>query len=167
MLPGTVYRDTLHLAPGNYTFLMTDTADDGLDFWFNPEGGYGYIRFLTLDGTMLKSVNADFGREARFCFEARSDAKPPTPNPQPIIQIFPPRNKGIFAVDLFYDTASATTIMVVSDSTKDTVYTRNIGIVKEIVHSVDISAHPDGIYYAHVISGNIDIPRRIRIKRGD
>ena len=50
--PGELKPDTLYqfnydnLLPGCYEFTITDTADNGLDFWFTPEDGYGYIRVV-------------------------------------------------------------------------------------------------------------------------
>ena len=116
---------------------------------------------------MLKSLNADFGREARYCFWVSSDSVAFAPNPQPIVQIFPPRNKGTFDIDLFYDTASATTVRITNDSTKAVVYERNYGILKESVLRIDITSQPEGVYYVHVVSGDAIISRRIRIKRGE
>ncbi len=39
--PATNYSDTLDLAEGNYYLMLTDSLGDGLEFWFQPEAGYG------------------------------------------------------------------------------------------------------------------------------
>ena len=40
----TKYSDTLQLEEGNYYLMLTDSGGDGLEFWFQPEAGYGSLR---------------------------------------------------------------------------------------------------------------------------
>ena len=56
----TQYRDTLSFSPGCYTFVMSDSDEDGLDFWANNDGS-GMCRFREVGATWLKIFNADFG----------------------------------------------------------------------------------------------------------
>ena len=56
----TQYRDTLTFSEGCYTFVVSDTDEDGLDFWANNDGG-GMVRFREIGATWLKSFNPDFG----------------------------------------------------------------------------------------------------------
>jgi hypothetical protein len=58
----TYYRDTLNLATGCYEYELTDSGEDGLNFWANSAQGAGTIRFRKISpATSLKNFNADFG----------------------------------------------------------------------------------------------------------
>ncbi len=63
-----IYRDTLRMRPGCYQFILGDTANNGLDFWFTPEDGYGYVRILDTNGRLIKAFDSDFGSEIRQQF---------------------------------------------------------------------------------------------------
>ncbi len=56
----TQYRDTLSFNDGCYTFVVSDSDEDGLDFWANNDGG-GIVRFREIGASWLKSFNPDFG----------------------------------------------------------------------------------------------------------
>ncbi|MFL5763994.1 MAG: peptide-N-glycosidase F-related protein [Bacteroidia bacterium] len=58
----TLYKDTVTLANGCYTFELTDAGQDGLSFWANPDQGSGYCRWRKVSpSSILKTFNADFG----------------------------------------------------------------------------------------------------------
>ncbi|MEC7863750.1 MAG: T9SS type A sorting domain-containing protein, partial [Bacteroidota bacterium] len=61
LIPNTQFRDTLTFDDGCYIFKVTDTDDDGLDFWANNDGG-GMVRFREIGASWLKSFDGDFGR---------------------------------------------------------------------------------------------------------
>ncbi|MGZ4078229.1 MAG: peptide-N-glycosidase F-related protein, partial [Bacteroidia bacterium] len=64
LLANTLYRDTVTLANGCYTYELNDTTGDGLSFWANPDEGTGYNRFRKVSTpAILKSFGADFGRQ--------------------------------------------------------------------------------------------------------
>ena len=64
----TVYRDTLDLPRGCYTFHFRDDhygfedGQDGISWWANNDGA-GYVYMLRPDGTFLKRFEADFGMD--------------------------------------------------------------------------------------------------------
>jgi len=60
LISNTQFRDTLTFLPGCYTFVVSDTDEDGLDFWANNDGT-GMVRFREIGATWLKLFNADFG----------------------------------------------------------------------------------------------------------
>jgi len=66
----TIYRDTLHLNSGCYTFHLKDSGDDGLDFFANSDGS-GYCKLDRVSGFDFESFERDFGKEIvhRFRFE--------------------------------------------------------------------------------------------------
>jgi len=64
----TTYNDTLNLPKGCYEFRLTDTGEDGLQWWANSAQGSGYCRFKNLNNQILKVFGADFGGEIYMQF---------------------------------------------------------------------------------------------------
>ena len=66
----TIYRDTIALNSGCYTFHLKDSDDDGLDFFANSDGS-GYCKLDRVSGFDFESFERDFGKEIvhRFRFE--------------------------------------------------------------------------------------------------
>ena len=71
LISNTQYRDTLVFNDGCYTFKVTDTDDDGIDFWANNDGS-GMIRFREIGGSWIKSFEGDFGRSIHHQFKIGS-----------------------------------------------------------------------------------------------
>ncbi len=60
-----IYRDTFSLQPGCYTFHLTDSGHDGVNWWFNRnQVGSGYVRFMRygVSGAHI-TFEPDFGAE--------------------------------------------------------------------------------------------------------
>lgn len=63
------YRDTLNLAPGCYTFEITDTEEDGLTYWANTAQGSGYLRFRSKTSSLIyKTFEPEFGKAIVYAF---------------------------------------------------------------------------------------------------
>lgn len=59
---GKVFRDTLNLPAGCYTFVANDDGCDGISWWANTAGGTGTLRFSsTTSAQVYKNFNGDFG----------------------------------------------------------------------------------------------------------
>jgi hypothetical protein len=166
--PGTIYRDTMALSPGCYQLVFVDTAGDGLDFWANPDGGYGYVRLLDMRDHLIRSFNSDFGSEIRHSFRVALEVPPPVPSDTlPLVNPFPARNKGIFSVEIFQNEPSEVAISIADESGKETVFERSFSNIKEAVVRLDISNVPDGVYFLKATSAGHSVSRRIRVKHGD
>jgi Concanavalin A-like lectin/glucanases superfamily/Peptide-N-glycosidase F, C terminal/Secretion system C-terminal sorting domain len=63
----TIYRDTFNIGVGCYRFVVTDTDDDGIDFWANNDGA-GYAFFRQIGGGNLHKIEGDFGGSIIFNF---------------------------------------------------------------------------------------------------
>ncbi len=71
LISNSQYRDTLTFNDGCYTFKVTDTDDDGIDFWANNDGG-GMIRFREIGASWIKTFEGDFGRSIYHQFRAET-----------------------------------------------------------------------------------------------
>ncbi len=67
MLSNTLYRDTVMLPLGCFSYNVYDSDDDGIKFFANNDGT-GYTRFYELGGPIVKNFEADFGNGFRFNF---------------------------------------------------------------------------------------------------
>jgi hypothetical protein len=65
----TVYRDTVSLKDGCYTFSLYDKGNDGLSFWANSAQGSGMARIYWRWGMLLHTFATDFGSETRLSFQ--------------------------------------------------------------------------------------------------
>ncbi|CAM9915195.1 unnamed protein product, partial [Chrysoparadoxa australica] len=63
----TTYQDKLSLSPGCYTLEFTDSGNDGLSFWANPNQGSGY--FQVREGNVTReSFVTEFGSIIQYDF---------------------------------------------------------------------------------------------------
>lgn len=71
MSANTQYRDTFNLAVGCYSLVISDSDDDGINFWANNDGN-GSAFFRKVQGGIVKTINPDFGGSAVFNFTVDS-----------------------------------------------------------------------------------------------
>jgi hypothetical protein len=77
----TIYKDTLHLIPGSYSFDFFDYdslnwgAGDGLQFWLNQQNSTdawyettGQLSLKKLNNTIIKTFDGDFGANVHYEF---------------------------------------------------------------------------------------------------
>ena len=169
--PGTLYADslysdTLELMPGCYQFIVTDTAGDGLDFWFNPEGGYGYVRLLDIEGNLIKSFGSDFGSEISYSFVVQENTIPPSAEEElPLVKAVPARNYGIFELEIFNNAPKDVYIHITDADSAKTVIEKVASAFKEGFLPFDITDHEDGIYWIYVEVDDKVVKKRVRMKR--
>ncbi len=160
----TDYRDTLKLSEGFYELIVSDTAGDGLEFWFNTEGGRGIARIMDTSGVMIKSFESDFGSEIYYGFLVSKDFKPKadTISSIPAIGVFPTRTIGKTTVDYFNNKTMDVLVQITTENgviVEEHKYLK----LKEGIFNYDLSNQPRGRYYIKVISGNNTFTKRIRL----
>lgn len=152
------------LSKGCYEFVFGDTANDGLDFWFNPEGGYGYVRITDINGKLIKAFNSDFGKEVRQQFIVTG-----IPGLRggdiPVLNIFPIRNPGKFFCDIFLNENENIELEITTEDKKKVVYKKKLKKFKEGMVDIDMSKQPDGFYFVNVISKEKMVSKKIKVKR--
>lgn len=161
----TLYEFTYNnLFPGCYEFIVKDTANDGLDFWFNPEGGYGYFRVTDLNGKLIKAFNSDFGKEIRqqFMVTGKPSLKEDL---TPLLNIFPIRNPGKFFCDIFLNAQQNITLEICTEDKKKIVYKKKFKEFKDGIVNIDVSKVPDGFYSVNVIAKERTVSKKMKVKR--
>lgn len=161
----TLYLDTFDLMPDCYTLSVTDTAGEGLDFWFNPDGGYGYIRLLDMNGRLIKSFLSDFGSSISHHFIVSDEMLTSFPiEALPIVNPFPMRNPGKFVIDVFLDEPENVNLFIENEK-GEKVYEQMSENFKEGIMEIDISSQPDGFYFVKVVTSNGTVEKKIKVKR--
>lgn len=159
--PNTIYLDTLYLNNGCYELFVGDTAGDGLNFWFNSEGGHGYVRLLDMEERLIKSFNSDFGNEIRYSFVVDTNFIPEIMRDGvPIINLFPPRNQGIFDLFLFFNEETDISLEIMASDSTRTVFQKSISSFKDGIIPLDITGESDGLYLVSVKHGEDQVTRR-------
>ena len=87
--PSTNYSDTLNLAKGNYFLKLTDSLGDGLEFWFQPKSGYGYLRLKDVNGNIIHIFESDCGNGQFYSFRCNDDAFVDTSVVHLSVNVFP------------------------------------------------------------------------------
>lgn len=138
--PNTQFRDTLTFNNGCYIFKVTDTDDDGLDFWANNDGG-GMTRFREIGGGWLKNFDGDFGRSIYHEFRVEETSSLSEKNNS--IQIFPNPAKNEITV---LGNLKPLSKIILTDNLGRVVNITHINN-NSISHKIDISNLSNGIYF--------------------
>ncbi|MBK6330424.1 MAG: T9SS type A sorting domain-containing protein [Bacteroidetes bacterium] len=67
MANSTNYRDTFKLGWGCYSLVISDSEEDGIDFWANNDG-IGFARLRTAAGGTIINFEGDFGKSFIYNF---------------------------------------------------------------------------------------------------
>ena len=94
----TTYLDTLTNLNGCYKIVVTDSGENGLEWWANPNGGSGYIRVKSIGGN-YRTIGTDFGSIVDYNFvagEVMVNTEEPIANTS--IDIFPNPGRDVFHI---------------------------------------------------------------------
>lgn len=97
MTANTLYRDTLNLGLGCYKLIVEDTDGDGLSFFANNDGS-GFFRLWEVGGTMLKTLNPDFGNKTELQFTVVHALDVPKHKIDLGYELYPNPSQGEFTV---------------------------------------------------------------------
>ncbi len=161
----TYYNDTITFPTGCYEFKMTDSGEDGLTWWANPNGGAGYIRIKRAsDGAVIKSFNSDFGGEAYHQFTVGYLVNTNEPEAINEVNIFPNPSAGIFNAEILFDQKKNVTVEVL-DVTGRVVFSKKIENAVNRIVEIDLSKEPAGIYSAHFTTSQKEWVKKIVVAK--
>lgn len=159
MKPRTMYYDTLDLTQGRYALMLTDSAGDGLEFWYEVESGYGYMRLLTPDGRLIRDFESDCGDGHFYAFETSPEAKTDTTTSQYAFILYPRRTKELINLDVHADKAGSMEAKITADGVL--VQQHYYKSVKQNRFTYDVGYLPKGRYIIEVlIDGESKFKRR-------
>ncbi|MCD4680505.1 MAG: T9SS type A sorting domain-containing protein, partial [Bacteroidales bacterium] len=98
MANNTLYMDTFNLSLGCYSILISDTDDDGIDFWANNDGA-GFARIMEVGGGIVAFFQADFGGSYLYNFTIDIPLTYEELNNESDIKLYPNPAKAQFFVE--------------------------------------------------------------------
>lgn len=110
MAANTLYKDTLRLDLGCYTYIVKDADDDGIDFWANNDG-LGSTRFVEEGGPVIRNFEGDFGDRMEYNFTINFPLSYEEVIGRWDIDLYPNPNNGAFTLE-GHDMATAQITMV-------------------------------------------------------
>ncbi len=113
--PATLYTDTLSLSPENYALMLSDSAGDGLEFWYEADAGYGYLRLLDMNGRLIKNFESDCGDGMFYSFATSGNFVTDTTSTQYSFILFPRMAKDQISLDVHADISGKMEIKITAD----------------------------------------------------
>ena len=165
MANNTLYRDTVHLPNGCFTFRFTDSNQDGLSFFANTAQGSGTLRLTTTKPATIITFNPDFGAEVLFNFNVGFNLgmKPDASYPESI-DIFPNPSKGQFSIDATSLEQKPCTL-IVYDMLGKMVLTRNIEGSDDHMINLDLTSKHAGIYTVNLFSSDKAFTQKVILSK--
>ena len=158
----TIYSDTLKLKPGAYQLAFADTAGDGLEFWYNTDGGRGIARLMNGKGELLKSFESDCGSGWVYNFTVGARPDPVNPDANSI-GLYPTRTSDFTTLDYFANKTEDVTVRLISDPGKEVVEEHLYPKLKQGMFTYDLRRYPSGRFYLKVLVNNQEkFSKRIR-----
>lgn len=144
----TTYKDTVNLTTGCYRFRLTDSGEDGLQWWANTDQGSGYLKFRNLNNTILKNFGSDFGGEIsiQFTVGLSSGIENYSVVENPELKAWPNPSDGQLNLDfnLPYRTDGSVEIV---NMLGNRIYFDEFKSFIADSRSIDLSAQPKGVYF--------------------
>ena len=156
----TIYRDTVTLAPGCYTYSVNDSGRDGLYFFANNDGT-GYTRFVNAFGPgVLQYFEADFGTNIRFQFTVGYVLNTSQVEKESRMEVFPNPSAGQFTLDLSMPAPEKVSILI-TDALGRMVHREESEGIDNPVISFDMSGQPAGIYHVTAVSPKFVMTKKL------
>jgi hypothetical protein len=151
--PRTLYTDTLNLVKGAYELSLTDTAGNGLEFWYEARQGFGYLRLMDLNGRLLHNFESDCGNGQFFAFRTDAGFVPDSINTQYAFVLFPRRIKDSISLDYHSDKTGNMEVVITADGVP--VETHWYKKVKQGRIVLDVGHLPAGRYIMDVLMDGV------------
>jgi len=142
------YSWDLDLPGGCYTMQVQDFGDDGLDFWFFPANGLGWIR-LTEDNLPAVSFDPDFGGDLYFDFIINGTTGAEENLIPQSLAIHPNPVSDELQISWFTQSSIEGTVQVIDHTGKLITQTKLISREGFSLNTSDLIA---GMYYLRIIS---------------
>jgi hypothetical protein len=157
--PAKKYTDTLDLADGNYFLMLADSAGDGLEFWFQPESGYGRLQLKDISGNLIHLFESDCGNGQFYSFRTERNKVVDTTITQLSVNIFPRMVKDYLSVYTTTNKKSTLKIRITKDG--EYIEQHEYTNIKDSVTGMDVRHLPEGRYVMEIyIDGEHKMNRR-------
>jgi len=147
--PNTMYYDTIRLGAGCYEMNLSDTAGNGLEFWFEPEQGHGFLRLLDTKGRLLYNFESDCGSGQHLAFSATPKAVYDTSINRLAFSVYPLRVKDKLEFDCVASWPTDITILIRGSENAIVERHEYLGL-KNRITNIDVSHLPAGRYFFEI-----------------
>ncbi|MFC2107238.1 LamG-like jellyroll fold domain-containing protein [Bacteroidota bacterium] len=158
----TIYKDTVLLADGCYTYTLYDSGDNGISFWANTQGT-GFLYFKDLTGTTIHNFKGDFGRFTSLDFSIGMAVNLPQNNFEGHIDVFPnPANDQVnIAIGLEY---KQDVVLRIFDISGKEIISKEYTNSAKITDRINTSFLENGMYFISIQTAEGVINRKLIIK---
>jgi hypothetical protein len=148
----TLYKDTLDLNLGTYRMTLEDSAHNGLEFWFMPQQGFGYLQLSDTTGRVLHRFESDCGIGEQFDFSVKENPRLDDEVEQSLLKLHPRRiqDKTQLFVQLQQPTDGEIHILKDGDVQKTIPFSQ----VKDTTFTIDMVDFEDGRYVIELFLNN-------------
>ena len=162
----TIYKDTVSLVDGCYTFELTDSGEDGLSFWANTAQGTGYLRFKKVTpATVIKTFGADFGGQIyqQFTVGLTSGVDDYILTENTTLNVYPNPTDGHVFIDINM-TSKENGAVVIYDVLGKSVFNYEFKNLTAESIEADLSHLQSGVYFVTFKSGKDVITKKLMIR---
>lgn len=161
----TLYRDTVNLADGCYSFLLKDSGEDGLNFWANTAQGAGYARFKKVSNpAVLKNFNADFGGEIyqQFTVGISNHVDDYIFTKETLLKVYPNPTSGKVYINFDFPERTNGEVQILNSFGQQIYKYAFNGVIAESLET-DISNFSSGVYFV-LLKSNKEVTVRKFVK---
>ncbi len=156
----TLYRDTITLSPGCYTYNVYDSGKDGLSFFANNDGN-GYTRFVNAFGPgVLKYFEADFGTNFSHQFTIGYVLNTPEIAQESNMNVFPNPSTGMVTIDLAYS-KNETGMVQIINAIGQVIYSEKFSETDNPILQTNLESFAAGVYIVKATTKDSAITRRL------
>ena len=156
LLINSQYRDTLVFDDGCYTFFMSDSDDDGIDFWANNDGA-GMARFRKIGASWIKIFEGDFGKFIHHEFQVNNNTTS-VDEQLDSWAFYPNPAKNQVTIK---GVSNGITDLILLDSLGKQLKKITFEINGDFNKKIDLSYLPDGVYMLKVITNTEEILKKV------
>ncbi len=159
----TWYKDTITLTNGCYALQIDDTDDDGISFWANNDGS-GSFSFRRLNGSIIKIIEPDFGKEIAYRFTVGYLMNTEEIKQEVFLDVYPNPSDGI--LNISYALANQSKLKLqVRDMMGRTVHEEELTNSISDMLRINLSEKQQGMYYVSLVGEGFVETRKVMINR--
>jgi hypothetical protein len=154
----TLFSNTYNLG-GFYKLVVKDDGENGISWWANTAQGTGFVRIKNEAGTIIKTLQPDFGKFIEFGFTTNWKLNNEVIEKENIFGIFPnPASNSFYLEGLNIDKATIKIIDVLGHE-----ITLNKNTVEANKIELNSSNLKPGIYFVTIIKNDIQTVKQLII----
>lgn len=157
-----LYKDTVDLPYGCYTFELTDTGNDGLYYWADAAQGSGYLQLRSMSGGLIKNFEPEFGRTVFYAFSVGNLNTVDEIGSDPFIELFPNPNNGTFNLRVIGIDGNSKVEVI--NSIGQVISDKSVEDNGELNLHFNLPVQKSGIYFVRVINNGKMFTKKMMVE---